>query len=131
MSKDNHNENIDKDIEQSREDVLRARDIIPSEKRKNSSQPSSSASEPDTGEKEQTSEIPSFDLSEHITNKHRRQASHLRKPPSQNRASADETTADSEKHVQTRLNSVSVNVPEERLIREIVARDIAEWYRNR
>jgi hypothetical protein len=124
MGKDNQNEDIDKDIEQSREDVLRARDIIPSSEEKNFPQPETSGHK--AAEKEQNSEIPSFDLSAHITNKHRRQASSSRKPPSQNRSTV---ATNPEKQVQTRLNAISVSAPEQKIIRQIVARDIAKWYK--
>jgi len=122
MDKDNKNRNIDNDIAQSRKDVLRASDIIPSKEKKNSSH------SPRKQTKNYTSEIPSFDLSRHPTSHQRQKASNSRKPPSRNRVSEKENPTKSRKQIGMDLHKVSFDVPEQKLITEIVARDIAKWY---
>jgi hypothetical protein len=117
MNDENKHQNIDKDIAQSKKDVLKASDIIPFENK------SEKNSEKDNVK------IPNFDLARHLTNNRRQKASGRRKSPlSRTVSDQKHTTSFSSGRSYINLNKENIDTPEQKLISRIVARDINRWY---
>ena len=119
MSEADNNEKTDADILQCKEDVLRARDIIPgtSKRDKGDSAPLPLSA----GKKE--GEIPTFDLTEDIMAEQRKTAAIRRKAPGKK-------TEGKNKELQADAIGYTIGQPtlakseQDRIIAEIVARDI-------
>ena len=124
MSKADNNEQTDADILQCKEDILRARDIIPgtSKRDKGDSAPLPLSA----GNKE--GEIPTFDLAEDIMAEQRKTAAIRRKAPGKkNEDKSQELQAETVGH--TIGQPTSAKSEQDRIIAEIVARDIEKLRR--
>lgn len=124
MSKADNNEQTDADILQCKEDVLRARDIIPSTSKRDKGDlaPLLPSAE------EKGVEIPTFDLAEDIMAEQRKTSATRRKAPGKK-------TEDKSQELQAEVVGYTIGQPtlakseQDRIIAEIVARDIARLRR--
>lgn len=119
MSKADNNEQTDADILQCKEDILRARDIIPGTPKRDKVDLSPL---PPSAE-EKGVEIPTFDLAEDIMTEQRKTAALRRKAPGKK-------TEDKSQELQAEVVGYTIGQPilekseQDRIIAEIVARDI-------
>ena len=147
MNKDSNNEQIDENVKSSKPNVLRAKDIVPpfgkephrkresSEKSKTSGSLSKQqilAQEKEeilsSGKKQESNEIPRFDLAEEIMAEQRKVTAIKRKPPGK------KTETQSKEDELESTGYVVKQLPEtlseqEQIIAEIVARDIQQFCR--
>jgi len=144
MAKDanqnNKNEGLDEDILQSKKDVLRAKDIIPSIADVDSDQGKAKVSDEKTQNPQQQqppelkaesgtnkTQIPKFDLAEQIMSQQRKVTAVKRKGPGQK-----EDSKETRKKTEAKYHLIPYRpkAPENKLIAEIVARDIEELCRD-
>lgn len=149
MSKAKRDEQIDEDILQSKADVLRARDIIPPYKKKTSQEPKQEETSENTtaaadksfekektareettesqteaaGVRQEKSEIPRFDLAEEIMAEQRKITAIKRKAPGE-KVEPEAKPADG-----TVVKPAPGQPYKDKIIAEIVARDIERLYR--
>jgi len=137
MSKAENNEQVDADILQCKADILRARDIIPPHKQKTPQKPQSQKTGEDATESADTAEIstrkaetlqekpeiPRFNLAEEIMAEQRKITAIKRKAPAKKiEAERSESQAEAAGHT---IGQPAPGQPEQdRIIAEIVARDI-------
>lgn len=118
MSKAENNEQIDADIQQAKKDVLRARDIIPGgTKRDRPDSPPLPAAE------QKQIEVPSFDLAEEIMANQRKITTIKRKAPGK-KTTVEKVRPQAERLGYTIEPPMPASPEEDRIIAEIVARDI-------
>jgi hypothetical protein len=118
VSKAENNEQIDADIQQAKKDVLRARDIIPCVPKRD--RPDSPPLP--TAEQKQI-EVPSFDLAEEIMANQRKITAIKRKAPGKKTA-VEKVRQQAERLGHTIEPPMPASPEEDRIIAEIVARDI-------
>jgi hypothetical protein len=118
VSKAENNEQIDADIQQAKKDVLRARDIIPgAEKHDKPDSPLLPAAE------QKQIEVPRFDLAEEIMANQRKITAIKRKAPGKKKI-VEKVRPQAERLGYTIEPPMPASPEEDRIIAEIVARDI-------
>jgi len=118
VSKAENNEQIDADIQQAKKDVLRARDIIPAGAKRD--RPDSA---PLPAAEQKQTEIPSFDLAEEIMANQRKITAIKRKAPGK-KTKVEKVRPQAERLGYTIEPPMPASPQEDRIIAEIVARDI-------
>ena len=125
MSKTGDNEQTDADILQCKADILRARDIIPSYKKKpyQDTQPTEETASTSKDAKQGKTKIPKFDLAEDIMAEHRKITAVKRKAPAEKaKVQSQEPEIESISHIIEQ--STPTSSEQKQIIAEIVARDI-------
>ena len=122
MSSAEDNSGIDEDIVKCKKDILRARDVIPSFK------PQTVPAEPEGGAVDLTrAEVPKFDLAEDIMANQRKVTSEKRLGPGK-KPVAKSGVSKASAGVGAAGKSKLYSPEQDKIIAEIVARDIAKMY---